>query len=77
MKTATFKNGDGEKMTVKIGDYVYFKSDTEQCGKVTKIHRASYGPGYLFTVVNPDGFPGDYLRYETTTEVASDRIWGE
>ena len=76
MKTATFKNSDDEKVTVKVGDYVCFKSDTEQTGKVTAIRSSGYGK-YMLTVEDPDGFPGDYLRYATTTVVSSDRTWSE
>ncbi len=76
MKTATFKNGDGKTMTVKIGQWVGFKSDTEQNGRISKIRDKGQGL-YELTVVNPDGFPGDYLRYATCTTIFSDRVWGE
>lgn len=46
---------------VTIGDYVEFKADVEQVGKVIAID------GNEIKLENKDGFPGDYLRYETTT----------
>lgn len=73
MKQATFKTRDGETVTVKVGDWVGFKSDYEQSGKITKI-RGSYGV-YRLTLENRNGFGGEYLRYATTTEVLGDDIW--
>ena len=31
-----------EKFVIKVGDYVSFKADTEQTGKVMKIYRSEY-----------------------------------
>jgi hypothetical protein len=69
----------GERRTFKVGDYVDFKSDIEQCGQITHINTAT---GYIdrcpeLTLENPDGFPGDYLRYATTTIVRCDDVWAQ
>ena len=46
---------DGQ--VVKVGDYVCFKSDYEQCGKITKIE------GNRLTLFRDDeGFGGDCHR---------------
>lgn len=58
---------DGRR--VYIGDYVEFKSDIEQCGKIVDIR------GHNLVLENPDGFPGDYLRYATETIETTDRCW--
>lgn len=76
MKKCTGKNAEGETVTVKVGDYVGFKADIEQIGKVTAIKRG-LSTDYQLTVENPDGFPGDYLRYATTTVVPLGRTWPE
>jgi hypothetical protein len=57
---------DGE--TVKVGDYVCFKSDVEQCGKIYLIKGDR-----LYLQAGPNGFQGDYIGgAETTVEMASD-----
>jgi len=54
--------------TVKVGDYVGFKSDIEQSGKIYKIEGDR-----LFLRAGPNGFDGDYLRgAETTVQRAVD-----
>ena len=57
--------------TVKVGDFVHFKSDFEQGGTITKIQ------GNKLTLENPDGFGGDYLRYATTTVEDARDCWLE
>ena len=60
---------DGQ--TVKIGDWVGFKSDIEQSGQIVEI-KASY-MGYSLVLENKNGFHGDYIGGDTiTTELASD-----
>jgi hypothetical protein len=57
---------DGE--TVKVGDYVCFKCDIEQGGKIYKIEG-----GRLFLQAGPNGFEGGYIGgQETTVQRASD-----
>ena len=61
---------------VGVGDYVCFKSDYEQCGKIVEVKRSVWG-GYDLVIENPNGFGGDYLQYATrTTERAVD-CWVE
>jgi len=70
MKTATVRGG-----TVKIGDYVSFKSDYEQCGKVVDIKDA-WG-GTMLVLENENGFGGDYLQYATRTQEMASDCWVE
>lgn len=53
---------------VKVGQYVSFKSDIEQCGQIVKIN------GNVLTLFSDDeGFEGDYIGGSNyTTELASD-----
>lgn len=69
MKTATV-----EGRTVKIGDYVGFKSDIEQSGKITDIKHCSF-QGTVFVLEDEDGFSGDYIGGQTVTEVAARDCW--
>ena len=64
---------DGQE--VKVGDWVCFKSDIEQSGKIVEI-KSSY-MGKALVLENLNGFHGDYIGGETiTTEQASD-CWVE
>lgn len=66
MKTALV---DGQE--VKLGDWVCFKSDIEQSGKIVEI-KQSY-TGKALVLENLNGFHGDYIGGETiTTELARD-----
>ena len=71
MKTATVRGG-----TVKVGDYVNFKSDYEQCGKVVAIKTSSWG-GTMLVLENENGFGGDYLQYDTRTQEMASDCWVE
>lgn len=64
-----------ELVKVYVGDYVGFKSDHEQSGKIIKI----IGSGRRASLVlhDPNGFSGDYLRYATETQEDADRCWAE
>lgn len=64
-----------EGKQVKVGDYVGFKSDIEQYGKIIGIWPASTGRGKVLLVENKDGFSGDYIGGETTTEVHASDCW--
>lgn len=56
-----------EGKEVKVGDWVCFKSDIEQSGKIVEIR------GNMLYLENENGFSGDYIGGETfTTELASD-----
>ena len=57
---------------VKVGDYVCFKSDIEQSGKITKIS------GNVLTLFRDDeGFEGDYIGGSNYTTETADRCWIE
>ena len=57
--------------TVKIGDWVGFKSDIEQSGQIVEI-KQSY-MGHSLVLENKSGFHGDYIGGDTiTTELARD-----
>ena len=71
MKTATVDGG-----TVKIGDYVCFKSDYEQVGKVVDIKAGPWGSAML-VLENENGFGGDYLQYATRTQELASDCWVE
>jgi hypothetical protein len=60
---------DGQ--TVKIGDWVCFKADIEQSGKIVDIKKSYMG--HSLVLENENGFHGDYIGGQTiTTELASD-----
>jgi len=60
-----------EGQTVKIGDWVGFKSDIEQSGKIVAIKQTYAGTS--LTLENTSGFSGDYIGGDTvTTELARD-----
>ncbi len=64
-----------EGVTVSVGDWVGFKSDIEQSGKIIKISRSTYG--ITLTLSNPNGFEGDYIGGETTTTISTNDAWVE
>jgi hypothetical protein len=67
MTTATV---DGQ--TVKVGDWVGFKSDIEQSGQIVEIKKTTCF-GVSLVLENKTGFHGDYIGGDTiTTELASD-----
>jgi hypothetical protein len=60
-----------EGQEVKVGDYVGFKCDIEQSGKVVEIKKSYMGK--VLVLENKSGFHGDYIGGQTiTTEEASD-----
>jgi len=57
---------DGQR--VRVGDWVSFKSDIEQSGRI----EAVLSEGRL-VLTNPNGFQGDYIGgLETTIQLARD-----
>jgi len=57
-----------EGQQVKVGDYVSFKCDIEQSGRIYKIEGDR-----LFLRAGPDGFEGGYIGgQDTTVQQASD-----
>jgi hypothetical protein len=66
MKTAKV-----EGQTVTIGDYVCFKCDVEQSGRIVDIKQTYSGTS--LTLENTNGFHGDYIGgQDITTELARD-----
>ena len=63
-----------EGTRVKIGDYVGFKSDIEQSGKIKSIKSAQSG-GAELTLEDDDGFHGDYIGGDTITTVMAVDCW--
>ena len=60
-----------EGQIVNIGDWVGFKSDIEQSGKIVAIKQTYAGTS--LTLENTSGFSGDYIGGDTiTTELARD-----
>ena len=66
-----FATVDGQK--VKVGDYVCFKSDFEQCGKIVEIKRGTT----LVLFKGEHGFGGDYIGGENYTQVDARDCWVE
>ncbi len=67
-----------KEVTVKVGDWVGFKSDFEQSGKIIKIQKANnFTNDVEFILEDPNGFGGEYLRYATTTAVFASDCWTE
>jgi len=60
-----------EQIEVEVGDWVGFKCDIEQYGKIKSIQR---GRNTLI-LTNKDGFDGDYIGGDTETLVSLDEIW--
>ena len=60
---------------VNVGDWVCFKSDIEQSGKIVAIKKSYMGTS--LTLENKNGFHGDYIGGDIiATEEASD-CWVE
>jgi hypothetical protein len=71
-----FTSAKVDGQTVRVGDYVCFKSDVEQCGRVVKIRQNSFGQPEL-VLEREGGFSGDYIGgQERTVQSASD-CWVE
>ncbi len=57
---------DGQR--VQVGDWVSFKSDIEQSGRIEAVLS-----GGKLVLTNPNGFQGDYIGgLETTIQLARD-----
>jgi len=69
---------DKGRATAKIGDWVCFKSDHEQCGRVVGISRGPLGHvSLILESRNPEGFGGDYIGGQTRTTVFANDCWIE
>lgn len=60
---------DGKE--VKLGDWVHFKSDIEQCGEIIEIHNG------LLTLWNGDGFEGEHIEMDRSHIVKAKDCWLE
>ena len=69
MDTITITNKYDEEITIKIGDWVGFKSDIEQAGKVTAIHQGQWLGNYILRLENKNGFSGGYIGGNTTHNI--------
>ena len=61
-----------ETFEVNVGDWVGFKSDIEQSGKVKQIQSRG-----ALIVENKNGFDGDYIGGDTEALVGFDEVWQE
>ena len=66
---------DGKLLS--IGDYVCFKSDIEQCGKIVAMKPSAWGTGKELVLENNNGFDGDYIGGQTRTTVMASECWVE
>lgn len=71
-----FTSAKVDGQTVKIGDWVCFKSDVEQCGQVVKIRQDSFGKLEL-VLEREDGFSGDYIGGQDRTVQRASDCWVE
>ena len=62
-----------EEHEIEVGDWVGFKSDIEQHGKIKSIQRGRN----TIILENQDGFEGDYIGGDTETIVFTDDVWKE
>lgn len=69
-----FATVDGQK--VKVGDYVCFKSDYEQCGQIVKISVDMMGNTVL-KLYNENEFGGDYIGGQEYTQQRAKDCWVE
>jgi len=73
MQETTVRDG----RTIKVGDYVEFKSDVEQVGRVVEIvapnsGRGGYNLDVMLVVEDPDGFDGEYIGGDTRTTLRAE-----
>ena len=69
------KDGNEIKVKVFVGDYVSFKSDHEQSGKIIDIDGSGFGKE--LTLFREEGFGGEYLRYSKKAYAYEDDCWVE
>jgi hypothetical protein len=65
------KNKYEEELQIEVGDWVGFKSDIEQHGRIKSIQR---GRNTLI-LTNKDGFHGEYIGGDTETLVWFEDVW--
>ena len=62
--------------TAKLGEWVGFKSDVEQSGKIVAIRPTkAIGGGFELVLENPNGFHGDYIGGSRRTVVDATDCW--
>jgi hypothetical protein len=61
-----------EGKTVRVGDYVSFKCDIEQSGKIYRIEGDR-----LYLEAGPNGFEGGYIGGQDTTVQRASDCWIE
>jgi hypothetical protein len=63
------------KKKIKINNWVTFKTDIEQTGKVVQIYKE--GKNMMYTLSSDDtyGFDGDYLNGETLVQIEAKKCW--
>lgn len=59
-----------EGQIVRVGDWVSFKSDVEQSGKIEAVLS-----GGRLVLTNPNGFRGDYIGGSMTTIQSARDCW--
>jgi hypothetical protein len=65
-----------EGKEVKVGDWVGFKSDIEQSGRIIKIEVDGWNrQERLLTLVNESGFDGEYIGGDGITTVWASECW--
>jgi len=70
---------DGTEIEFKVGDYIGFKYDVEQSGKITEVHPASrsrfggYTPAEVTVIVEDGG----YVQGPTPVRMPCDKCWEE
>ena len=69
MQTATV-----EGVRVQVGDYVSFKSDIEQTGRIVAIRHGILG-GVDLILENPTGFSGSYIGGQDRTVQRAGDCW--
>lgn len=62
---------DGTMIEVQVGDWVGFKCDIEQYGKIVKI------VGNDLFLENPNGFDGEYIGGQTEYVEQAERCWSD
>ena len=66
-----------EGKEIKPGDWVGFKSDIEQGGRIIGIYRDSMRLSSVLILENKNGFDGDYIGGDTVTHQDARDCWRE
>jgi len=62
------------RLVVRIGDWVGFKADVEQQGRILDIRTDSTGATVL-VLTHPSGFSGDYIGGDRVTRQHASDCW--